>query len=278
MVNIVPKLIAWFFAHGIKIFIVLLVAYLINRIGAKIIERMIRKGVKDTTKEATEKRQNTLTGVFASALRIVVWLMAIMMILPELGINIGPILAGAGILGVALGFGAQSMIRDFLAGLFILIENQYRKGDVVCADGTCGLVEDITLRKTILRDLDGVVHHIPNGEIKKASNLSKGFARVNLNIGISYKSDLEKVIKVVNQVGEELTEDPDWADSIIKAPQFLRVDNFGESAIIIKILGETKPLKQWGATGELRKRIKIAFDKEGIEIPFPQRVIHRTKD
>jgi len=278
MENIIPKIIAWFLTHGIKILIILIAVYSIDRIGGKIIERIVRRGVKDTTKEATEKRQNTLIGVFTGALKIAVWLMAIMMILSELGINIGPILAGAGILGVALGFGAQYMIRDFLAGLFIIIENQYREGDVVCLDGTCGLVEDITLRKTILRDLDGIVHHIPNGEIKKASNLSKKFARVNLNIGVAYKEDLNKVIEVVNEVGKELAEDPEWEESIINPPQFLRIDDFGESAIIIKILGETKPLKQWDVTGELRKRIKVAFDKKGIEIPFPQRVIHRTKD
>jgi len=129
-----------------------------------------------------------------------------------------------------------------------------------------------------LRDLDGIVHHVPNGEIKKASNLSKKFARVNLNIGVAYKEDLNKVIEVVNKVGKELAEDPEWEESIINPPQFLRVDDFGASAIIIKILGETKPLKQWDVTGELRKRIKVAFDKEGIEIPFQQIVIHRTKD
>ncbi len=278
MENIIPKLISWFLAHGIKILIILITVYFIGRIGRKIIERIIKKGVKDTSKEATGKRQNTLIGVFTSALKIALWLMAIMMTLPELGINVTPILAGAGILGVALGFGAQYMIRDFLAGLFIIIENQYREGDVVCLDGTCGLVESITLRKTILRDLDGTVHNIPNGGTKKSSNLSKKFARVNLNIGVSYKEDLKKVIKVVNKVGKKLAEDPEWKGSIIKPPQFLRVNDFGESAIIIKILGETKPLKQWGITGELRKRIKISFDKEGIEIPFPQIVIHRAKN
>lgn len=277
MENIISKLISWFFAHGIKIFIILIAAYFINRLGGKIIGRMIRKGAKDTTKEATEKRQNTLIGVFTGTLKIVIWLVAIMMILPELGINVGPILAGAGILGVALGFGAQYMIRDFLAGLFILVENQYRKGDVVCLDGTCGLVEEITLRKTILRDLDGIVHHVPNGEIKKASNLSKQFARVNLNIGISYKENLDKVIGVINKVGKELAKDPQWKDLILKPPQFLRVDDFSDSAIIIKILGETKPLKQWDVTGELRKRIKIVFDKESIEIPFRQITVHQAK-
>jgi len=277
MENFIQNLISWVLSHGIKIFGILIVAYLINKLGGKVIERAIRKGVRDTTKEATEKRQNTLIGVFVGALKIIVWLVAIMMILPELGINAGPILAGAGILGVALGFGAQYMIRDFLAGPFIIIENQYREGDVVCLDGTCGLVEDINLRKTVLRDLDGTVHHVPNGEIKKASNLSKQFARVNLNIGISYKENLDRVIKVVNRVGEELAEDPQWKDLILKPPQFLRVDDFGESAIIIKILGETKPLKQWDVTGELRKRIKIAFDEEDIKIPFRQITIHQAK-
>ena len=278
MENFIQNLISWLLSHGIKIFGILIIAYLINRLAGKVIEGIIRKGVRDTTREATEKRQNTLIGVFSGTLKIAIWLIAIMMILPELGIDIGPILVGAGILGVALGFGAQYMIRDFLAGLFIIIENQYRVGDVVCLDGTCGLVEDINLRKTILRDLDGVVHHVPNGEIKKASNLSKQFARVNLNIGVAYKENLDKVIQVVNRVGKELAEDPEWKDFILKPPQFLRVDDFGESAVIIKILGETKPLKQWDVTGELRKRIKIAFDKEGIEIPFPQRVIHQAKD
>ena len=128
-----------------------------------------------------------------------------------------------------------------------------------------------------MRDLDGTVHHIPHGEMKKISNLSKNYARVNLNMGVSYNADLEKVIEVVNKVGNDLAEDQDWKDFIIKAPQFLRVDDFADSAVMIKILGDTEPLKQWEVTGELRKRLKIAFDKEGIEIPFPQMVVHQQK-
>lgn len=196
--------------------------------------------------------------------------MAGLMIISELGVNIGPLLALAGVAGLAFGFGGQYLIRDLISGLFIIVEDQYRVGDVACVADTCGLVEDINLRRTILRDLDGVVHNVPNGEITKASNLSKGFSRVNLNVGIAYESDLEKVIKVVNKVGQGLAEDPQWKKDILKPPQFLRVDDFADSAIIIKILGDTKPLRQWDVTGELRKRIKIAFDKEGIEIPFPQ--------
>jgi small conductance mechanosensitive channel len=194
-----------------------------------------------------------------------------------LGVAIGPLLAAAGIAGVAVGFGGQYLIRDLISGIFIIIENQYRTGDVVCFDSTCGLVESITLRMTTLRDLDGTVHHVPHGEIKTVSNLSKHFARVNLNVGVSYFSNLEHVIEVVNRVGKEMTNDPKWKDVILKAPQFLRVDDFADSAIVIKILGDTQPLKQWEVTGELRKRLKIAFDKEGIEIPFPQRTIHASK-
>lgn len=199
------------------------------------------------------------------------------MILQELGVMIGPILAGAGIVGLAVGFGAQYLIRDIISGLFIILENQYRIGDVVTLSNVGGLVEDINLRMTTLRDIDGTVHHIPHGEIKRVANCAKNFARVNLNIGIAYNSKLENVIEIVNRTGKELAEDPLWKECIIKPPQFLRVDDFGDSAIIIKILGETLPLKQWEITGEFRKRIIIAFNNEGIEIPFPQRVIHQSK-
>ncbi|MCD6283729.1 mechanosensitive ion channel family protein [bacterium] len=279
--DLIPKLTNWFFVHSIKIIGIVVASYLIVKFGKIFIEKAVRKAVVSDhflTKEAERKREDTLIRIFNAALKVVVWLVAILTILPEVGINVGPLLAGAGIAGVAIGFGAQYMVRDFIAGLFIILENQYRIGDVVCFDGTCGLVEDIDLRKTVLRDLDGVVHNIPNGEIKKASNLSKDFARVNLNVGVSYDSDLEKVIEVVNRVGKELAEDPNWKEFIIKPPQFLRVEDFADSAIIIKILGETQPLKQWDVTGELRKRIKIAFDKEGIEIPFQQIVVWRKEN
>jgi len=262
----------WLLSHGIKIICILIVVYLINRIGKKFIEKTIRKGVKDTTGEATQKRQKTLIGIFSGVLNVVIWLVAIMMILPELGINVGPILAGAGILGVALGFGAQYMIRDFLAGLFIILENQYRVGDVVCLDDTCGGVEDITLRKTVLRDLDGKVYHIPNGSFKTAANLTKDFSRAHMNVSVAYKEDLEKVMTLINKVGQEMATESPWKEYIRKPIQVAGPgpDKFGDSGIEIKVLGETKPLKQWDTLKEFRRRLKIAFDKEGIEIPFPQ--------
>lgn len=278
--TIAQKISPWFFAHGIKIVAIILIAYAVRKFAGIFIEKIIRKIVISDhflTKEAERKREDTLIRIFTVSLGILVWLLALLMIFQEVGIAIGPLLAAAGIAGLAFGFGGQYLIRDLISGLFIIIENQYRIGDVVCFDGTCGLVEDISMRMTTLRDLDGIVHHVPHGEIKRVSNLSKQFARVNLNIGISYSSNLEQVISVVNKVGKELTEDPEWKEHILKPPQFLRVDDFADSAVVIKILGETKPLKQWDVTGELRKRLKIAFDREGIEIPFPQRVIHEAK-
>lgn len=270
----------WIFDHGLKTLLILTTAFGLHKFSHTLIEKSIRKTVttdKFVSLEAEKKRQDTLITVFHQAAVVMIWLLAGLMILSEIGINTAPLIAGAGIIGLAFGFGGQYLIKDLIAGFFLILENQYRVGDVVCLGQTCGLVEKITLRTTNLRDLDGVVHVVPNGEVKTASNLSKYFSRVNLNIGVSYNSDLEKVITVVNKVGNELAEDEDWKEMIIKPPQFLRVDDFGDSAIIIKILGETKPIKQWDVAGELRKRLKIAFDKNDIQIPFPQRVIHQAK-
>ncbi|MCF8057267.1 MAG: mechanosensitive ion channel family protein [Desulfocapsa sp.] len=277
---IVQKISPWLFNQGIKILAIVFVAYFVRRSIGIFIEKLVRKIVvadNSLSEEAEKKREDTLIRIFSTSAVIIVWIVASLMVLQEVGLPIGPLLATAGIAGLAVGFGGQHLIRDVICGLFIIMENQYRIGDVVALGGTRGLVEDISLRMTTLRDLDGVVHHVPHGEIKEVSNLSKGFARVNLDVGISYSSNLEQVISVVNKVGEDLANDPVWQELILKPPQFLRVNDFGDSALIIKILGETKPLKQWEVTGELRKRIKIAFDQEGIEIPFPQRVVHKAQ-
>lgn len=267
----------WLASSGLKIAVILTVALVVRKFGHFFVEKGVRKMI-DTDRlspEAEAKRENTLIRIINGTLSLLVVLVALMTILQEMGVAIGPLLAAAGVAGLALGFGGQYLIRDIISGLFIILENQYRVGDVACFDGTCGLVEDITLRMTTLRDLDGTVHHVPHGEIKKVSNLTKYYSRVNLDVGVSYNSDLEHVIRVVNKVGEELANDPAWKEAILKAPQFERVDDFADSAIVIKILGDTRPIKQWAVAGELRKRLKLAFDKEGIEIPFPQRVIHR---
>lgn len=269
----------WMLTHGIRIFLVAIFAWILYRYINIVIQKIVLMSMvsdADKNSEAERKRKDTLSRIFSWVTRILILTMATLIILQEVGVPIGPILAGAGILGLALGFGGQYLIRDLISGFFIILENQYRIGDVVNLDGTSGLVEDISLRLTTLRDLDGNVHHVPHGEIKRVSNLSKYFSRVNLNIGIAYHSKLDHVIEVVNKIGNEMAEDPIWKEHILKAPQFLRIDNFADSAIEIKIIGETPAHKKWDVTGELRKRIKLAFDQEGIEIPFPQRVVHQA--
>jgi small conductance mechanosensitive channel len=274
------QLFPWLLTHGLRIIFIAVGTWIIGRIATRVIKRAVMVAVVpdgSLTEDSEKKREDTLIRIFNGAIGTVILLIGLLMILNETGIEIAPLLAGAGIVGLAFGFGGQYLIRDIIAGLFIILENQYRIGDVVNLNSTGGLVEDISLRKTTLRDLNGTVHHIPHGEIKIVSNLSKNFARVNLDIGIAYNSDLKKVIEVINRTGKELAEDNYYRDFIINPPQFLRIDQFADSAIIMKILGDTKPLKQWEISGELRKRIKIAFDSEGIEIPFPQMVIRQAK-
>ncbi len=275
------KVVPWLMTHGTKMLVIAVGAFVLNIILSRIIRRAVIIAVvpdKNMSPEAEIKRENTLIRIFNGTLAVVITIMASLMILKEAGLDIAPILAGAGIVGLAVGFGGQYLIRDIITGLFIILENQYRIGDVIDIDGIGGSVEDISLRKTTLRNLDGTVHHIPHGEITKVSNLSKNFARVNLNIGISYSANLEHVIAVINKTGLELANDSYYKNLIISAPAFLRVDDFADSSVVVKILGDTQPLKQWEVTGELRKRLKIAFDREGIEIPFPQRVIHQVKE
>jgi small conductance mechanosensitive channel len=272
------SLLKWLSDDGLKVLAIILAAFIIIKIINKIIRKSIRLllAVRPEAESLGElKRQQTLERITMGVATVSISTIALLMVLQHMGLNIGPILAGAGIVGLAVGFGGQYLIRDFITGLFIVLENQYRIGDVVNLDETGGLVEDITLRMTTLRDLNGTVHHIPHGDIKRVANLSKTFSRVNLNIGVSYKSDLDQVITVINTVGKELSLDDNWRDKIITPPQFLRIDEFADSAIVVKIVGETQPIKQWEVAGELRKRIKLAFDKAGIEIPFPQRVIHQ---
>ena len=269
----------WLVKSGPRILLILLGAYILHRIVYRTVEKTVRIAVREKNHISTEaevQREETLIQILTTTLRIAIIITAVIMILPEFNIKIGPIIAAAGVVGLALGFGGQYLIRDLISGLFIIMENQYRIGDVIEIDGTDGVVEEISMRKTTLRDLDGTIHHIPHGEIKKVSNLTKDFSRVNLDIGVSYSVDLDKVINVINEVGNELAEDADWKNYILKAPEFMRVNDFADSAVMIKIVGETQPLKQWAVAGELRKRIKIAFDKEGIEIPFPQVVMHQA--
>jgi len=269
----------WFKQHGVRIlgivfFTIVLYLALQRAIPRAMHLTMGKSKWIGKAKEEQDKRIKTLSRVFVVTSGILILIIALFMVLSELGINIGPLIAGFGIVGVAVGFGAQYLIRDLIAGLFIIIENQYNVGDVVRIGSISGLVEEINLRRTVLRDLDGIVHYIPNGESGVISNFTKEWSRVNLNISVSYGTNLDHAIAVINRVCKEMADEPAWKDAIIKTPQVLRVDNLGESGIDIKILGDTKPIMQWDVMGELRKRLKNTFDKEGIEIPWPHMKVY----
>ena len=264
----------WVVKHGIFLLVIVLVSFIVYHLFKIVLPKLVESSVKTRgkgrkAKAEMAKRSQTLSDMLGGILRIVIITIATFSIIDEIGVPIAPLLAGAGIIGIAVGFGAQHLIKDFLNGLFILMEDQYNKGDVVKISGIAGQVEDINLRRTTLRDLDGLVHSIPNGEITTASNYTKGWSRVNLDISVSYQENLDHVIEVINKVCDTLAGDEYFKAKILKTPQVLRVSNFGASGIDIKVIGDTQPLAQWEVTGEIRKRIKKAFDEEGIEIPWP---------
>jgi len=192
-----------------------------------------------------------------------------MMVLSEFGMNITPIITGAGIAGLAVGFGAQNLVRDIISGFFLILEDQIRVGDVAVINGTGGLVEAIRLRTIVLRDLQGVVHVFLNGEVKHVSNMTKEWSRYVIDVGVAYKENVDRVIEVLKEIGEELQLDPSFAPLILEPLQVLGVDDFAESQVTIKVMIKTLPLKQWEVGRELRRRIKNTFDEKGIEIPFP---------
>ena len=268
----------WLKDNGTRILIILVIGIifwiLLNRLSLPIIRKAVKRNTEQETEQEEKQRENTLIYVLDGIGRVVIILIVVFSILGILNIPIGPVLASFGIAGVAVGFGAQYLVRDLIAGVFIILENQYRVGDVVTVSGVSGLVQQINLRKTTLRDLDGIVHHIPNGEIKIASNFTRNFSRVNMNISVSYGTNLDHAIKVINLVGEELANDPAWKEIIVTPPKVLRINELGESGIVIKILGDVLPIKQWDVMGELRLRLKNTFDKEGIEIPWPHTKVY----
>jgi len=276
LTDILTKLINWALSSGIKVIFIVVAAYLLKVIAKRFIQRIVKAAVhsdKLITEDAELKRMNTLVHIFSYTFNTILLMIAAMMVIKEFGIDVAPILATAGIAGVAIGFGAQYLVKDIITGIFIIFENQYRLGDVIKIGTIGGSVEDISLRVTTLRDQDGNVHYIPHGEIKIVSNLTRVYSKINLNVGVAYEANLDHVAEVVNRIGQELANDPAWKNAITQSPRFLRVDSLDESSVSIKIVGETKPQEQWSVAGELRKRIKETFEKEGIDIPFPQTVV-----
>ena len=265
----------WLTTSGIKILGILITFLVLAQMSRWIIgwtEKFVLEKDPLLAAEA-KKRANTLGNILRHALLFVISFIAILMILGELGIQLGPLLATAGIGAIAIGFGAQSLVKDVISGFFIILENQYRIGDAIEVAGVSGLVESVSLRRTVLRDLEGRVHTVPNGEIKVVSNLSKEWSRSVLDIGISYGEDMDKVVDLLSQIGKELETEEPYKSAILEPLQILGLERFGESQLVIRMMVKTLPLKQWEVGRELRKRIKKRFDEKGIQIPFPHRVL-----
>lgn len=220
-----------------------------------------------------ERRITTIARLMVRIAGGVIGVLAMLMALQLFGIDIGPAVAGLGVVGIAVGFGAQALIRDWLAGIFVVLENQYSQGDIVSIAGVEGKVEDFSLRRTTLRDLSGTVHTVPNGHIVVASNLTRLFSRVNLDVGVAYDTDLDRASDLINAVGDDMLADPEWGNRMLDAPRVVRVNALGDSAVTLKVLGEVRAAEQWAVGGELRKRILATFNRGGIEIPFPHRVV-----
>lgn len=230
------------------------------------------------------KQEDTLRSIFRAGLAVIIWLIAVGIILSVLHVNVTQIAAGAGFLGIIIGIGAQTTIRDYLAGIFILTENQYRIGDIVTLGGggvgqpTSGVIEDISLRITKLRDLDGTLHIIRNGEASIITNHTYKYSSVVIDISVAYDSDINLIEKTMNDVGMKMLEEPELAIDIREPIRFLRVDAFLDSAVVIKTLGKVVPAKQWDIAGEYRRRLLTAFNKKGITVAFPQVVVHKAKE
>lgn len=264
----------------IRVVLIIAALLVIQFIVRRVIDQVVSRAISShhyLSKREQQQRLETLTSLFKAATTVIVWVIAIIVILQELGVNLAALATGAGLIGIVVGFGAQSMIKDFLSGMFIILENQYRIGDVVTIAGHSGVVEHVSIRMTKLRDLDGSVYFVPNGEITTVQNMTLEFSNVVIDVSVSYETDVSLAEKIINEVGEKLAEDPDWQDRIIEPVKFLRVDKFGESGVYLKALGKVNPAEQWGVAGEYRKRLMLAFEAKGIEIPLPQRVIHDEK-
>lgn len=250
--------------------------FITKQVLYKVVERTMSKNKYSSKKERLQRR-NTLVAVINTILSAIYIITGLIIILSIMGVDITAMLAGLAGLGVVLGVAAQSAIQDFLTGFSILYYDQMRVGDIVEIAGKSGTVEAINLQIVRLRDLDGNVHTIPNSEITTVTNMSHEYANVNLDVGVAYDSDIDKVEKIINDVGAELFADSDFEEKFLEPIEFLRVDSFGDSSVNIKALGKVKPAEQWAIAGEYRRRLKKAFDKGGIEIPFPQRVIRQVK-
>jgi small conductance mechanosensitive channel len=264
---------------SLRILLIALVAYIAIRalrFGLGKLEQVLLtwREREDREHNANEKRVKTLTGMLRTICLTLIWVIGIVMSLDQIGLDITPILAGAGIVGLAVGFGAQNLVRDIINGFFMILENQIRVGDVAVVNGTGGLVEAITFRTITLRDLSGTVHIFPNGTVTTLANMTKEWSAYVMEIGVAYKEDTDRVVEIMREVGEDLRQDPQVGTKMLEPIEIMGVDAFGESEVVIKARIKTLPIEQWSVGREYRRRLKKAFDRENIEIPFPHRTLY----
>jgi small conductance mechanosensitive channel len=260
----------------IPVGLIVLVAFVAIRVTSLFVRGVVKSLIDRESTEGTaqqlsaaevKKRMDTLSGLATQLITVFIAVIALLMILGTLGLDIGPAVAGLGVVGIAVGFGAQSLVKDFFNGSLILIENQFSVGDVVRLAGVDGTVEDFTLRRTTVRDLDGIVHTIPNSEIRVASNLTRVWARINQDVTVAHGTDIERAIEVVDAVGQEMAADPVWRSRILEPPRVDRVEAIGEQGVTLKILGSVRAPEQWAAASEYRKLLLAALDANGIDTP-----------
>lgn len=259
----------------LRIVLILAVAGLLMKMSKKVILKLKMHLQTRASEDAEEmKRIDTVGRVFSYIATIVIGIIAIVEVLHQLGISIAPILAAAGVVGVAVGFGAQSLIKDYFTGFFILLENQIRQGDVVDAGGKSGFVEEVTLRYIRMRDYDGNVHYVPNGTITTVTNMSRGFAFSVIDIGVAYRENVDEVIEVMKAVGESIRTDEELQFKILDNMEMAGVDKLDNSAVIVRCRFKVMPLEQWTIRREFFRRIKVAFEERGIEIPYPHLTLY----
>ncbi|HBY04570.1 MAG TPA: mechanosensitive ion channel protein MscS [Desulfotomaculum sp.] len=266
--DFIDLLTGWLLHSGLRILLVIAAAFIAERLINTAFKRFEKVLTSQEYVQENKKRVHTLLGILHKIVKVSAFVVAVIIILNELGIDIRPIITAAGIGGLALGFGAQSLVKDVISGFFILLENQIRIGDIVSLNGTSGEVVSINLRTTVLRDLSGVVHIFPNGSITSVSNMTKDWSGYLIDLEISYREDIDYVIGILNKIGDNLSKDPEFKQLILAPLEVLGVNNFNPSGVIIKLMIKTLPLQQWKVGRELRKRIKNTFDELGIEIPY----------
>ena len=272
------KISDWFLTSGLRILLIIVLTMILLKIATTITTRLRKVIGRKEGDIEFEKRSGTLSGVIHWILRVVIMAVAAFMLLGEFGVNLGPVLAAAGVVGLAVGFGAQNLVQDFIGGFFILLEDQIRVGDVVQIGDKGGLVEKVNLRLVILRGLDGSVHFIRNGKIDVVTNMTKEYSHYVITIGVAYRENVDEVIKVLQRVDEELRQDAAFKNDILAPLEVLGLDSFGDSSVNIKARTKTKPIQQWRIGREFNRRIKMKFDELNIEIPFPHQTIYFGKD